>query len=106
MQNPRYKIPKGCQNIVSQSLRLKGSLKTLSVTGTNKQPWALTIYNNHNNNLLFVRRKIIFKYDLSGVVTMAELKARYNNVVETTFHFQTRVKFLLAVMWVERLPLA
>ena len=31
---------------------------------------------------------------------MAELKARYNNVVETTFHFQRRVKFLLAVMWV------
>ena len=31
-----YKIPKGCRHIVSQSLRLKGSLKTLSVIGKNK----------------------------------------------------------------------
>ena len=31
-----YTIPRGCRHIVSQSLRLKGSLKTLSVIGKNK----------------------------------------------------------------------
>ena len=53
---------------------------------------------------------MIFKYDLMGVVTMAEPKARYKKLVGTTFYFQTKgrkvgkkikiVKFLLADMWV------
>ena len=38
-----YKIPRGCRHIVSPSLKLKRSLKTLSVIGKNKHVIKRTI---------------------------------------------------------------